>query len=264
MAITTLNQYVAAAKQRIVWTKTTSRTSVAHGSFSLLDIAGDPPGGTLNAGNPSSGIVPVPDGVKYPIINPAIGTKYISKVEFASTVACRLTLFDKIFSCGAYPYNVYQTLTLQPSFAGRVPGGDYTNLEIWAEEVTTSTGYINVQVVYRDADNNIKTSPRTSSASEPTIGRCWPINAADGTFSLGVSKIDTVSSITATAGTFNINVLRRLWEGVVPATGLQGFVHDLMQTGMPQIYETSALYVLVTPFSTATGNPTVAIEIVDG
>jgi hypothetical protein len=55
-------------------------------------------------------------------------------------------------------------------------------------------------------------------------------------------------------------VLRPLWSGrVVLANG--GDTHDFLRTGLPQILETAALYVLVTPDSTATGLPELMIDV---
>jgi hypothetical protein len=51
MAITTLDQYIAAVKQRIRIVKTTSRTVVATIPFSLFDIAGNPGVGVLPGTN---------------------------------------------------------------------------------------------------------------------------------------------------------------------------------------------------------------------
>ena len=68
------------------------------------------------------------------------------------------------------------------------------------------------------------------------------------------------SNGTGTAGTANIMVLRRLWTGCVPvASG--GDVHDLLRTGLPQVYADSALYILVAPDSTSSGIPDLSLEI---
>ena len=63
-----------------------------------------------------------------------------------------------------------------------------------------------------------------------------------------------------TAGNFNVMVLRPLWFGrVICANG--GDVHDLLRTGLPQIFDTSALYVLLYADSTAVGLPDVSLQL---
>ena len=92
MAITTLDGYIASAKQRIHWVKTAARTTVAAQPFSLFDIAGNPGAGSLAAGNTANGVVPTNAIAGYPVINAFGGgaTGYLSKMEFGSTVACRI------------------------------------------------------------------------------------------------------------------------------------------------------------------------------
>lgn len=261
MAIASLDNYIASAKQRLRWAKLTARTSVAVMPFSMFDIAGNPGAGSLGAGNTANGIVPTDALAGYPNIDAAIGTKYISKVEYASTVACRLTIYDRLFSCGAYSFNSDVTLASQPSYAGRVPNTDYSGLEIWAEEVTASTGNLAVQVDYKDEGGNAGDTGAVGVGAAVILGRCWQLPLAAG--DKGVSQIVRVRGSVASGGTFNVNVLRRLWEGRVALAG-SGALHNLMQTGLPIIYPDSALYVLVTADSTSTGIPDILIEVADG
>jgi len=55
-------------------------------------------------------------------------------------------------------------------------------------------------------------------------------------------------------------VLRPLWSGQVLIAG-GGDVHDFLRTGLPQIYDTSALFILIQAASTASGYPNLQIEI---
>jgi hypothetical protein len=84
--------------------------------------------------------------------------------------------------------------------------------------------------------------------------------SSDLTGDSGLQKIESVVATVATAGTFNLMVLRPLWSGrVTVANG--GDVHDLLRTGLVQIFDTSALYALIAADSTATGIPELAIEV---
>lgn len=142
MAITTLDQLIAAPSQKISYTKTNTVTTVAAIPFSVFDRNGNPGAGTLAIGNTANGVVPTDATAGYPTIN-AFGvgnTGYINSVTFGSTVACRITIFDCLFSAGAYAFNANTTLASQPSYTSRVLGGtDFSNTEIWIEAVTAFT-----------------------------------------------------------------------------------------------------------------------------
>ena len=58
MAITTLDGYIASAKQLVPWIKTAARTTVAAGWFSLFELAGNPGAGTLAGSSTTAGVVP--------------------------------------------------------------------------------------------------------------------------------------------------------------------------------------------------------------
>ncbi|MDD5762178.1 MAG: hypothetical protein PHP88_06665 [bacterium] len=262
MSIQTLDQYIASVKQRIQWIKTTSRTSVAAMPESVFDVAGNPGAGTLNVGNTANGLVPTDATAGYPVINAFGGSAvgYLSKVEFGNTVASWFDLFDRLFVAGAYAFNANTTLSAQPSFSGRVPGGtDYKGLQLWVEAVTPFTGNLSIAVTYTNQDGTTgKTTGTVATGIAPILGRCiqLPLAAGDS----GISKIESVVATVATAGTFNLMVLRPLWSGrIMLANG--GDVHDLLRTGMVQLFADSALYPLITADSTATGIPEMAIEV---
>lgn len=264
MAINTLDNYIAAVKQRVQYCKRTSRTTVANGWFSMFDLAGQPGAGVLAGSNTESGVVPTDAIAGYPLIS-AFGagtTGYLSKLEFANTVACRISIFDRLFVAGAYAFNASTTLSSIPTFISRLPNNDYTDLEIWIEQVTAATGNQAVSVGYT---NQAGTSERTTGAvgigSAPTVGRCWqlPLQAGDS----GIQTINTVTGSVATVGTFNVMVLRPLWSGRVPlANG--GDVHDMLRTGLPLVYDSSSLFILVCPDSTSSGIPELSMEIANG
>ena len=260
MSISTLDGYIGAAKQVITWNKTTARTTVAAIPFSLFDVAGNPGAGTLSAGNTANGIVPTDATAGYPAVNSfggAIG--YLSKVTFASPVACRFAIYDRVFSAGAYSFNSNVTLASQPSYSARLPGTDYKGLELWLEAVTAFTGNQSIAVTYTDQDGNASATTGTiATGVAPIIGRMLRLNLAAG--DSGIQKVDSVVSSVATVGTFNVHVMRKLWEGRVPVAN-SGDTHDMLKTGLPQIYDTSALFVMVTADSTSSSTPTCDMEI---
>lgn len=264
MAIATLDQYVAATKQRCPLQKTVARTTVAASWFSLFDVAGNPGAGTLAGTSTAAGVVPTDAIAGYPPINAFGGaaTGYVSRVEFGNTVACRIQVFDRLFVAGGYAFNAATTLAAQPSFAARVPSTIYTGLEIWVEQVTLATGNQAVNVTYT---NESGTGSRTTGAvgvgAAPTVGRCWqlPLQAGDA----GIQRVDVVTGTVATVGTFNVMVLRPIWTGRVRMAN-DGDVHDMLRTGLPQIYADSALYMMISSDGTSSGAPELEIEVASG
>jgi hypothetical protein len=264
MAIATLDAYIASAKQRMQWTKTAARTTVATGWFSLFDLAGSPGAGTLAAGNTANGIVPTDAVAGYPAINAFGGgaSGYLSKVEFANSVACRIALFDRLFVAGAYAFNANTALASQPSFSGRLPGTDYKGLELWVEQVTAATGNQAVTATYtNEGGTGSRSTGAVGIGAAPTVGRCWqlPLQAGDQ----GIQRLDNVAGSVASAGTFNVMILRRLWTGRVPIANA-GDVHDLLRTGLPQLYADSALYAMIAADSTSSGIPDLSVEVANG
>jgi hypothetical protein len=187
-------------------------------------------------------------------------TGYLSNVDFGSTVAGRIKMYDMLYKAGAYPFNAAVTLAAQPALT-RVPGSDYSSLQIWIECVTAFTGIPVITVTYT---NEAGTTGRTTGAVTwvaATVGRMLqlPLQAGDK----GVQKIESVTSITATVGTFNVLIMRRLWSARVRANN-DGDTHGPDKTGMPQTYVDSALYPIVATDSTLSGVPELQLSVING
>jgi hypothetical protein len=261
MSILTNDQYLAAAKQVLTISKTATRTSVAAQPFSVFDIAGNPGAGTLAVGDIVNGIVPTQAVAGYPGINAFGGgaTGYITGAEFGNTVASRLVVYDRLFSCGAFAFNANVTLAAQPSFVSRLPGSNYKGLEIWVEMVTAATGNQAVAVTYTDdAGATGHATGAVGISAAPTVGRMWQLPLAAG--DKGVQTIETIVGSVASAGTFNVHVLRHLWTGRVKSVS-DGGNHNWLQTKARQVFATSALFLVVFADSTSTGLPDVHLEI---
>lgn len=265
MAITTLDGLIAAASQRVGLIKTASRTSVAAIPFSVFDLAGNPSAGVLAGTSTAAGVVPTDATQGTPVINAFGGgaTGYINTVTFGSTVACRLRIYDLLFKAGAYAFNANVNLAAQPSYSSRVLGGtDFTNTELWLEAVTAFTGNQTIQIGYTNQDGTTgRSTGAIATGVAPIVGRMLqlPMQAGD----TGIQRVDSVVSSVSTAGTFNVLVMRRLWEGRVIVAN-SGDTHDMLKTGLPQIFADSALFLQVIADSTATGIPEVQLEIVNG
>lgn len=264
MSIVTLDGYIAAAKQVIPFIKTAARTTIAAAWFSLIDVAGNPGAGVLAGTNTAAGLVPTDATAGCPPINAFNGANigYISNVDFGSTVACRMRLFDLLFKAGAYSFNSNVTLAAQPSYSSRVPGGtDFKGTQIWVEFVTASTGTQSVAVTYTNQDGTAAKTTGTVVTVAGTIGRLFQLPLAAG--DTGVQKIESVVGSVATVGTFNILVLRPLWSGRCRVVN-DGDRHGLDLTGLPQVWTDSALFLGVCADSTSSGVPELQIEVANG
>ena len=263
MAITTLDQLIASATQEVRIIKTASMTTVANIPFTPFAQAGNPGAGTLAGSSTAVGAVPTDATAGFPVISAFGGgaTGYINRVTFGSTVACRLILFDMLWKGGSYAFNASVAVT-PPSFASRVVNTDYAGLEIWFEQVTAATGIQSVTVTYTNqAGTTGRTTGAVSQGTAGIIGRMtqMPLQAGDS----GVQAVTNVVGTVATAGTFNVLVMRRLWAGRCRVVN-DGGVHDMLSTGLPQIFADSALYLVVQADSTSSGVPEVMCEIVNG
>ena len=260
MAITSLDDFINSAKQKLIYNKTASRTSVANIPFSVFDIAGNPGAGTMAVGNTANGIVPTDAVAGYPIISAFAGAAgYVAKAELSNTVISDIAIYDTVFSAGAYVFNADVTLATQPSFSTRVPGGtDYTGLELWIEAATAFTGNQTIQINYLDQDGNAGDTGAIATGIAPILGRMLQITLAAG--DNGISQITRVRSSIATVGTFNVHILRPIFEGRI-AVANQFIQADLLGTGLPEIFANSAMRVIIQADSTATGLPRVKLLI---
>lgn len=279
MAIASLSDIIASGKQKVTLIKTATRTVVANVHFSMFDLAGNPGAGTLAVGNTANGILASDALAGYPVINAFAGgaVGYIGGVEANSNAAGRLTLFDRIFSAGAYAFTgATTTLASQPAISGRCP--DYpgsgtvfgNGLQIWIE---VSTAFVTgnnwqVQVTYT---NSAGTTGRTGiisavqAAAGLTQGKMLQLGLQAGDY--GVQTIESVivtnGATAMTAGNFNVHIMRPLWSGrinvVNSATG--AIKDDYLKVGLPIIYESSALFLTVIVDSTSSGLPEFIIDV---
>lgn len=264
MAITTLDGFIAAPKQTLQWTKTGARTTVAQSYFSSFDVAGAPGAGTLAGSSTTAGVVPTDVTAGYPLINAFGGgsTGYLTAAQVSSSVACRITLYDRLFLAGAYAFNANTALSAQPSYSSRLPNTNYSGLELWVEQVTAATLNQAVTVTYtNEGGTGSRSTGAVGVGAAPIVGRCWqlPFQSGDS----GIQKIDNVLGTVASAGTFNVMVLRRLFTVRIPVAGATVLM-NLLDTGMPEVYADSAFYCLVSADSTSLGLPDISFEIANG
>lgn len=264
MAITTLDGLIAAAKQRILLTKTASRTSVAAYGCSVFDLAGNPGAGTLAGTSITTGVVPTDATAGCPLINAFGGsnTGYVSRIEGSNIVACTIALYDCLWKAGAYAFNVNTSGNSPTSFSSRIPGGtDYTGLELWYEQVTAGTLVQNVAVTYNDENAASSTTGTVAMPAAMILGRMHRIPLAAG--DKGIQGVTGVVGSVASAGTFNLLIMRPLGVVRIRVANDQ-IIQDALMTGMPQVFADSALMMIVTADSTATQLAELIVDIANG
>ena len=263
MAITSFDGFIASAKQYLSVAKTAARSSVAASWFSVFDLAGNPGAGVLAGTSTAAGVVPTDATAGCPTIDAFGGgaTGYLAQVDFGSSVACRLKLFDLVFKAGAYAFNAAQALSGQPSYLARMPGASYGGTQIWVEAVTAFTGNPTFTITYTNQAGTPGRTAILAAGAALTLGRMTqvPLQVGD----TGVQTITNVTCTGATAGTFNVLVTRPLWSGRC-RTANDGDVHDLTKTGMPVVFADSALCLAVAADGTSTGIPELEMVIANG
>jgi len=270
MAITTSDGYIAATKQLITYQKPTFVTTVAATEFATVQLPGNPgaPASVVFTGTPTGQIID--DTVAgYPPINTFGGgnTGYLTRVMGGYGQIGRMKIYDILFGVNISLLTLAtNTLSGQPSYSARVPGGtDFSNLSIiaWVTTAVSATA-TTLQVNYTNqAGTTGRASATTSSLSGFSIHRIVPISLQSG--DSGVQKIEsvTVGGTVATTGVVNVCVVRPLWQGRFPLTNA-AVADTIDKTGMPQVFDTSALFITTVPDSTAGGISDFQIEIANG
>lgn len=263
MAITTYDGYIAATKQNINFTKTASATTIAAQPYTVFDLAGNPGAGTLAGTSTTTGTVPTDATTGCPTINFSSGTGYLTGVKYRSSVACTITLYDLLWKGGAYAFNASTSGNTPTSFLSRIPGGTAADTagctEIWVETVTAFTGNQTFNVTYtNEAGTTGKTTGAVGIGAAPTIRRMWQLPLASG--DKGVLEVTGVVGGTGTAGTANILVMRPLWSGRVSIAN-DGGTHGIDMTGMPVLYNNTALFAMIYADSTSSGVPWLQLQI---
>lgn len=248
MAITNEASLTAAMKwaQEIRFVKVGLRIGAIGNWADSIDIAGSPLG-VLAGSSTTAGVVPVSGDTGFPTLDGFNGlTGYLAAIEFVAFFSTRTRLVDLLWKAGAYPFNANVVLSSQPSFAARVPNGDYAGTQLWFCAATAFTGNPTVTITYTNQDG-VAGRTSTLSMTAPPIGIMYqmPLQAGD----TGVQLVESVVSAVASVGTFNVYVTRPLWhfgtDGLITTAGgvAEGvsMVYGPDKTGLPVVFETSAL-----------------------
>lgn len=262
MAITSQADLRSAARQTIRWQRVISANSDALPMYSsaIGGAGGTTFGSWTSPGNTTSGIVPDSTVAGYPTIQSFNGNAgYIAEAEFVTTSAVPLIarLVDVLWMGGPFTRagSGSYTLSSQPSISGRLPGGSYLGTEIWAWETFAGGGPTAITYTNQSGTTGRATGsgPSGSFTNAPTVG-LYPLQAGDS----GVQKIEGLTLNTSFGGDIQLMIVRPLlmlnsvleWEGPNPRTAER--LSGPLQTGLPQIYDTSALAVFFRGASVST------------
>lgn len=246
MALTTRAQLLSAMKaaQRPSFGRTGNGANTNSVWTSLFNVASNNGPGVLAGTSTTQGVVPDDTTAGCPVLDSFNGlTGYLAAMEFNCCLiaGAKVRIADLLFKSGAHAFNATDTLASQPSFAARVPGTDYTQCELWVETVTAFTGTPTFTITYtNDAGTPAQSTTYTATGALATnVMARLPLASGDR----GIQKVESVTCTIASAGTFNVLVLRTL----VPA--LHSTVHGLQDnsigpdlTFLPILYDTTALF----------------------
>jgi len=265
MSIQTLAQWKAAQRVRVAYTKSTFQTTIASSSFSSFNISGNFATGVLDVGNTANGLVHTDATAGYPSLPKWSSSykAYLDRVEVLASSGSLWTIYDRLFVCGAYAFNANTTLASQPSFSSRVPNTNYNECQLWCEQVTASTGVQTPTITYMDQDGNTgaTTGAFGPNTAQQIVGQCWqmPLAAGDS----GIQKVESVLGGTASAGTFNVMILRPLITFRVLNANMRQDI-DAMLSSLVELPAGAALYLLKRPDTTNDGIPSFDIRLAVG
>jgi hypothetical protein len=264
MAITTLDGYIAAPKQTVAITRNSAIAAVLYTRTSGYNLAGNPGAGVLAGTSTTAGVLVTSNTAGFPrILDRGAVKYYLTKVSSVNTIATNVIVQDLLYKAGGYTFNANVTLSAQPSIAGRVPDGtDFTGVSLYFECVTAFTGIPTITVTYTNQDGVAgRTTGATSLTIAPVVGKVIPLPLQSG--DSGIQRINSVVATVATAGTFNLQLVRDLFITRLPVPNYSS-TDGLDKTGMVEVFQTSALNVVVQPDLASTGVQSTFLEISAG
>lgn len=239
--------------QRRPFNKASQTTEGAGTWHSLLKAAGQPGA----AATPASGNGVIPDNSSAGMLrfaNPGGGIfTYLARFQaFGGTVGT-VILYDRLWhNSGLSGTSVAAQAFTQPALTRPDALGE--DVELWGEVYTAmgATGSV-FTATYVDQDGNAGNSAvYTMPANALSVGQMFPFALAAG--DTGVRSVSQVilSISTGTAGDFGLVLLRRIAEVPIVVAG-SGVQRDIFRLGMPRVYDSAALALMVFCSTTNSG-----------
>jgi len=211
-----------------------------------------PPAGNLSIGNTANGLVPTDATLGAPAIGSFSGTGALIGADFASQNMLTVALYDRLFHAGSYSASGgLVTLSAQPSYVSRVPGGSYTGLQLFYEMAVAGTSNFTLTVTYTNQDGVTGRTTGAFAVTKYTAAVVFELPLQTG--DTGIQKIESVNATGGDTGFFNIVVARPLWRSATDlgaagavATPWTSRTYGIDQVGMPQVYSDSCLWMTAT------------------
>lgn len=264
MAIQTLDQLVSALPgQHEHFTKSSTTAEGAGTWHSLWMVAGQPGA----AATPSANTVPTSATAgSFTFTNPTGGAlSYLGKMAAAGSVAGTLILYDRLWHTSGLSGIVTTVDTAVANSALTRPDANGADVELWGE-IYTAIGATaaTLNVKYTDQDGTTaQVGTYAHPANAESVGQMFPIQLAAG--DTGVRAVTNYhwSVSTGTAGNFGFTLLRRIAEIPLAATNV-AVVLDGFALGLPRIYDSACLALMLMCTTTTTGALMGSIDIVQG
>lgn len=259
MSIDNLDELVQAlgnSAQQFVMNKASMSAVVAGGATSLWRATGIPTQGAIptTAAFPTQALAGA-----FAYNNPAGGAKsYLARMSLLSSVsATDIQIHDRLGHCGGLSGVVItaQTVGIDASDSSlnyRRGGADYGDVQWWLEWYTaTGSTACTATVTYTNAAGvSGKTTTVYLAASRPAA-MMLPIFGAGGEFIQSIQSV-TLSVTTGTAGNFGVTATRALTTMSLPLAN-SSIIADWSYLGLPNVPDSSALFMVCFPGSTTTG-----------
>ncbi len=260
MAITSLDTLLAGLQQPYPLYKPSATSEGAGTWHSLWKSAGAPAAGSnpplFSAG---SGYTPTNATTgALPFTNPGSGNTYLARSSIAGGTIGTLVLYDRLWACSGFGTVV--TTAQNVTTPGTIPSRDRdgaalgAGVELWGE-VYTAPGATGATwtVSYTDQDGNTgQSATYTHPANAESVGQMFRFNLAAGDVGVRAVASFTASVSSGTAGDIGITLVRRIAEiPIMLANVAQLF--DAVALGLPRIYDSSCLAMMVQCSTTNTG-----------
>ncbi len=261
MAITIMDHIVTAFPGQSRPVSKSSITSVAGAYFTLLNATGQPGAGTLTIGNTTTGVIPTSatDGA-LPFTNPGAGNSYLLQAEFSSSSPGSMIVYDRLQHSGSYSFANGNINTTDMTAVDRDSTG--AGVEVWCEiNGAMSASACTLTITYTDQSGNTGATGSCVVPASAITARMFPFVLAAG--DSGVRSIENLAGSAAPTGSFNVVMLRRLGTIEMAVAGISG-IKDFAQLGMPRIYDSACICLMMNTNTTTSGLVTGRIVIGQG
>lgn len=262
MAITTLDQLIAASKQNESFFKL-SATSKSAGSFhSLWTVAGKSGAGSA-AGSAAGAVCTNTTAGGMSITSPGgSNTLYLASVELAGATAGTFIIYDRLVHTSGLVGNVATAQTVNSVALTRNTTGE--EVECWLEWYTATGATATTATV--SYTNEQGTSGRTGVATTVAsmiVGQVLPVTLQAGDKGVRSVQSVTLAASTGTAGNFGVTLVRRVVHIPISLANV-GQLYDWGSTGLPPLESNPCLAIALLCSTTSTGVVTGLCKFVEG